>query len=168
MRIGHIVACNRNYGIGLNNSIPWDNKADMKRFKEMTMAYGVVIMGKNTYDSLPFKDGLPNRKNIVITTRQISNTINTCFVNTMDEAIKYAELAHKEKGTFDSGLVYVIGGAMIYKLSEPYIDFVDITYIDEYIGLCDTYYKLPDNFTIGNAHKSIESGLCHRLYIRKK
>ena len=166
MKIGHLLACDRNHGIGLNNSIPWHNKGDMKRFKEITMFYGVVVMGYNTYKSLPFKDGLPNRKNIVLTTRNIPNTINTCFVNSFDEALMYAEFIFEEKGILDSAILYVIGGGQIYKLSEPYIDFIDITYIDDYIGLCDTHYKIPDGFSIVNSISHPDKKLVHRLYFK--
>lgn len=168
MRIGHIVACDRNHGIGLNNKIPWNNKEDLKRFKETTVSSGVVIMGHNTYKSLPFDDGLPERKNIVITTKQISNTKNTCFVNTIEEALSYAEFFFKEKGNFDSALLYIIGGAQIYELSKPYIDFIDLTYIEEYTGICDTHYKIPDGFSIVNSFRSVTTDIIHRLYFKDK
>ena len=55
-----IVACDSNYGIGINNNLPsWNLKDDLKKFKELTIGNGrnVVIMGKNTY--LSFKKPLP-------------------------------------------------------------------------------------------------------------
>ena len=59
-----IVCFDSNYGIGKNNTIPWKLSSDLKRFKELTLN-NIVIMGKNTWTSLP-KKPLQNRINIVI------------------------------------------------------------------------------------------------------
>ena len=51
-----IVACDVRYGIGIENRLPdWTIEGDLKRFKELTTGEGnnVVIMGKNTFLSLP-------------------------------------------------------------------------------------------------------------------
>jgi dihydrofolate reductase len=54
---------------------PWKCNDDMKFFKNITTTnltdkipkkYNVVIMGKNTYFSLPTNNGLENRINIVV------------------------------------------------------------------------------------------------------
>ena len=47
-----IVACDSNYGIGIDNRLPdWKIEGDLKRFKKLTVGHGnnVVIMGKNTF-----------------------------------------------------------------------------------------------------------------------
>ena len=61
-----ILACDSNYGIGIQNKLPWSIKDDLKHFKKITSSSNnnVVIMGKNTY--LSFKKPLPNRINIVV------------------------------------------------------------------------------------------------------
>ena len=67
--INLIVAINKNNGIGMLNKIPWRLPSDLRYFKEITNSLGSnsVIMGRKTWDSLPFKP-LPGRKNIVLTT----------------------------------------------------------------------------------------------------
>jgi dihydrofolate reductase/thymidylate synthase len=72
-----IVACDNKFGIGLNNSVPWKIKEDMKYFKEITSKVpedsyfnyiNAVVMGRKTWDSIPEKfKPLPNRLNIILT-----------------------------------------------------------------------------------------------------
>ena len=49
-----IVAACKNRGIGINNTLPWKLKKEMKYFKEVTIGKGnsAVVMGKNTWFSL--------------------------------------------------------------------------------------------------------------------
>lgn len=61
-----IAACDDKRGIGIDNKLPWTNKADMAHFRTTTTGH-TVIMGRNTYESIPreFRP-LKNRINIVI------------------------------------------------------------------------------------------------------
>lgn len=60
------VAVDKNGVIGINDDLPWSLKDDLSHFKELTKK-SCVIMGRKTFDSLPFKHGLPYRCNYVIT-----------------------------------------------------------------------------------------------------
>jgi len=67
--ISLIVATDLNGAIGIkgDNRLPWHCSEDMKYFKEKTTGK-VVIMGENTWFSLPDKfRPLPDRKSIVLT-----------------------------------------------------------------------------------------------------
>ena len=73
-----IVAYDENLGIGKNNDLPWILKKDMNYFKNITTdnSNNVVIMGRNTWESIPEKfRPLQNRINIII-----SNTLNTYVI----------------------------------------------------------------------------------------
>jgi len=60
-----ILACDDDWGIGKGGGLPWpNNPADLKWFKETTLN-GTIVMGRRTWDSLPFKP-LPGRRNIVV------------------------------------------------------------------------------------------------------
>ncbi len=59
-----IVARDRNGAIGKDNTIPWHAPEDLKAFQRETLG-GAIIMGRNTWDSLPVKP-LKNRLNIVV------------------------------------------------------------------------------------------------------
>ena len=60
-----IVCIAQNNAIGLNGGMIYHQRADLKRFKELTTGH-TVIMGRRTFESLP-KGALPNRRNIVLT-----------------------------------------------------------------------------------------------------
>lgn len=47
-----IVAATPDGEIGYENTIPWQLKGDLKRFRDLTMGH-VLIMGRKTYESLP-------------------------------------------------------------------------------------------------------------------
>ncbi len=105
--------------IGKSNGLPWHIPEDMKRFRELT-TWWVVVMGKNTYFSLPEKvRPLPNRRNIVITRNPIE-AIETypsieVFLETM-----------KQDGA--SGC-FLIGGASLYDqfFALGIVDRVELT-----------------------------------------
>ena len=48
-----IVAVSQNGVIGKNGDLPWRLAEDLKWFKKITMGH-VVLMGRKTWDSLPF------------------------------------------------------------------------------------------------------------------
>ena len=62
-----IVAHCKNYGIGLNNELPWRIPSDLKRFMTLTLDgnNNAVVMGKNTWESLP-KKPLKGRDNLIL------------------------------------------------------------------------------------------------------
>ena len=65
-----IVAFCASRGIGFKNALPWRLKADMDRFQKLTTGNknNAVIMGKNTWNSIPYKyKPLPKRENVVVT-----------------------------------------------------------------------------------------------------
>ena len=65
--VNFITACDNKRGIGKNNKLPWDLEEDMKYFKNLT-ENNVVVMGNNTYNSIPEKfRPLKNRLNLVLT-----------------------------------------------------------------------------------------------------
>lgn len=104
MNISIIVAVAENGVIGGDNSLLWHISDDLKRFKAITTGHK-IIMGRKTFDSLPFKP-LPNRENIIIT-RNTGYTYPGCQVcNSVDEVIEKLD-QHSEN--------FVIGGEEIYK-----------------------------------------------------
>ena len=64
MEIVFVVAVAENGVIGAGNAIPWRLKADMARFKALTMGKPMV-MGRKTFESFPAP--LPGRRHIVLT-----------------------------------------------------------------------------------------------------
>jgi len=154
-----IVACDSNYGIGINNNLPsWNLKDDLKKFKELTIGNGrnVVIMGKNTY--LSFKKPLPNRINIVISKtlfNKYKENINDniikhngfTFMENLKDAFKYAnDICNIFEET---GETWVIGGAQLYETSITLmpINKLYVTMIEKDFK-CDTFLKIKTRHII--------------------
>lgn len=128
--ISLIVARARNGAIGKGNDIPWHAPEDLKAFQRETLG-GAVIMGRNTWDSLPFKP-LKNRLNVVVS-RQKDLTDLVC--GSVQEAIEacYAQGYHR---------IYGIGGQSIYREMLPLADRLLVTEVDLEIDQADAFF--PD------------------------
>lgn len=124
-----IIACDPKGGIGYNNKLPWSKiEGDLPRFKSLTMNK-VVIMGRNTWDSLP-KKPLPNRTNYVFTSRsQDINVKDAYAINSL------SILKHFNKNAC------IIGGAKVIESCWDRITEVHLTrVVTEYT--CDTFIDL--------------------------
>ena len=77
MIIHLIWAQEKDGGIGINNSLPWHISEDLKNFKKITLNKP-IIMGRKTWDSLPFKP-LPHRRNIVLSSLSMNEV--ECYTN---------------------------------------------------------------------------------------
>jgi dihydrofolate reductase len=191
MKVKLIVAMCKNNGIGFDNKIPWHISEDMSYFSKKTSGkYGVfmrnqnskekyieelntsqnikknvVIMGRNTWDSLPKKyKPLPYRFNIILSKNADKQpndpdkdiTFSSSIDNAMNLYYQHTDKGEKgEKGEkqylFDFNDIWVIGGSSVYqefinhahnntiKISKYYI-----TYIDKHYD-CDTYFPLLEN-----------------------
>ena len=80
-----IAAIDNNNGIGKDNKLLYRLPDDLKRFKKITTG-NIVIMGRNTYDSIG--KALPNRENIVITSKDIDDEVYC--VRSLQDALKLA------------------------------------------------------------------------------
>ena len=104
-----IAARGRNGVIGTEGDLPWRLSSDLKHFKATTKGKP-VIMGRKTWESLPFKP-LPGRTNIVVT-RQVGYAAEGAQVFTdLDAALAAGSAAAQADGVDE---VFVIGGAQIY------------------------------------------------------
>lgn len=111
-----IVSVDWQWGIGKDNKLLFQIPADLKRFKKLTIN-NIVVMGRNTYDSLPNESGLSDRINIVLSHRPIdSSEVGSCVF----EGFALDTYHHHDN-------VFVIGGASIYELLLPYCDTVYVT-----------------------------------------
>ncbi|MCX7745658.1 MAG: dihydrofolate reductase [Clostridia bacterium] len=125
-----IVAVDLNWGIGYKGSLLQRIPEDMKFFKQMTLGK-VVVMGRETFESLPGREPLKDRINIVLSKNK----------NFVDEKIticrSFDELFHELK-KYNSDDVFVIGGESIYTqllpyCTEAYVTKIENTYVaDKY------------------------------------
>lgn len=124
-----IVATDKNMAIGYQNKLLFWLPNDLKRFKELTTG-NTIIMGRNTFLSLP-KGALPNRRNIVLSTRKDASFPGAETYSSLEEAIKACKEDEK---------IYIIGGASVYKQALPLADVLCITEIDAEAPAADTYF----------------------------
>lgn len=140
MKERHIIAAVAKDGaIGNKGGLLWDIKADLKHFKELTTG-NIVIMGRKTYESIGRP--LPNRQNIIVTSRNIEFPEGTnCYcVRSLAEAFKLAEKLPGEKS-------FVIGGGQLYKEAIDWVDTLDITELFGQPYEADTYFpEIPNCF----------------------
>lgn len=100
-----IAAVAENGVIGSGLSIPWHISEDFKHFKKTTLG-GIVAMGRRTWESLGCKP-LPNRENVVITSRPEEIAGGARAFRSLDELARfYAD---------DPRTLWIIGGAKLYE-----------------------------------------------------
>lgn len=130
MTINIIAAMTKERVIGIDNKLPWYIPADLINFKRLT-SEKTVVMGRNTYDSLPAKfRPLPNRRNIVIS-RSMPEQEGIDVCRNIDEAIEKAQSYQTD--------IFIIGGAAIYEQTLPLADRMYLTFIKQkYEG--DTFF----------------------------
>jgi dihydrofolate reductase len=150
-----ILATDINFGLSKDGKIPWKSKKDMSFFFNKTKN-NVVIMGKNTYFSLPeeFRP-LKNRLNIVLTTNpyQYTNNIESEHSNiffTNDEKI-FVFIENNREKTLESFpflssnfKIFIIGGKQIYEKYIPLCSTVWVTTIKKNYS-CDLFLNYEYN-----------------------
>ena len=128
--ISAIFAMDENYGIGLNGSLPWPkNSKDFRWFKSNTIN-STVVMGRNTWDDPMMPKPLPNRKNIVITSRKMNVYEDTTPISITDARAWLTTNSNKN--------IFIIGGA---KVLNEYWDLVERFYVSIIPNVynCDTF-----------------------------
>lgn len=146
MTFSIVVATDENNGIGffdeesLEYYIPWKNSQDIKFFKYLTSSKDnkkAVIMGRNTYNSLPCKY-LPNRINIVITSNEdlFKNNDNIISFNNLDSALLYCESKFLE--------TFVIGGSKLYSeaLNHKKLSYIYWNIIPKTKNQCNIHFPI--------------------------
>jgi len=159
-----IVAVDKNWSIGNQGQLLVSIPEDKKLFREETMGK-VIVMGRKTLESLPGKQPLYGRTNIVLTRNPDYKVKGAIVCHSLSEVLK--ELSNYPKED-----CFVIGGQSIYEQFFPYCDTAHVTYID-YIYSADTHFpNLDQDPTWEMAAESDEQtyfDLCYtfRMYRRK-
>lgn len=130
-----ILACDPKGGIGFKNSLPWLKlDGDLPRFKFLTNNQ-TVVMGKNTWLSLP-KKPLPNRLNLIVSNYSLDLPSDAIQVNDISNLDGYENL-------------WLIGGAKLFESCWNKIETVHLSRTHS-IYTCDTFIdliKLENEFT---------------------
>ncbi len=124
-RISLVVAAAKNGVIGVNGDLPWRLKTDLALFKKNTLGKP-VIMGRRTWESLPFKP-LPKRPNIVVTRTPGFHAEGAFVAGDLGEAF---DEAHMRADMDSVDEVCVIGGAQIYAATREVADRIYLTEVE--------------------------------------
>jgi len=130
MILSIIAAIGKKNELGYNNDLLWHIPADLKRFKEITTGHP-VIMGRRTFNSINNK-ALPNRRNIVISTKEKLDFKGIEHARSIEEAIKFVNGENE---------VFILGGATIYEQFLPFTDKMYLTFVHRTYN-ADTFF--PD------------------------
>lgn len=156
--ISMIASVGKRGELGKNNELIWHIPEDMKFFKNTTMGH-TVIMGKNTYLSLP--GNLPGRQMIVLSSSMDDKDVNV--TSNIDEILdKYLEVEEE---------IFIIGGAFVYKQFIDYADKIYLTEIDDECLSADTFFpsfdknKWDREIINTGIHNNLSYEMCK--YIRK-
>ena len=145
MKICLVASVARNLVIGHSGRLPWRLPKDMAYFKETTLG-AVLIMGRQTYESLPDRfRPLQSRYSILLSRNRsyqptdlppkVGEVVRS-FAEAYDTAKKVAE-----EGDWRKEVVFVIGGSQVYKQAIPHADQLLLTEVDTEAG-GDTFF--PD------------------------
>ncbi len=136
-----IVAADKNWAIGYQNSLLVRCPSDQKRFREITTGK-VVVMGRRTLESFPQKQPLKNRTNIILTTDKkysdYAQHHKDCIV------VSSMEMLFEVLKPYPSQDIYIIGGERVYKELLPYCSKAYVTRID-YAYQADAFFPNLDN-----------------------
>lgn len=131
-----IVAADENLGIGYRGQLLVSIPLDQQRFRKETIGK-VIVMGRKTLESLPQKQPLSQRVNVVMTSDHTYRCKGAVIVHDMEEALEVL-------AQYDSDDVYIIGGESIYRQFLPMVDTVYMTKI-EYAYHADVYFPKLDS-----------------------
>lgn len=159
--MNYIVAVDRHWGIGKQNDLLFSLKGDMAFFRQTTNGK-TVVMGDRTLASLPGGNPLKNRENVVMTL--IPDFVPPPGVTVCRSTEELFALL-KARGHDED--VFVIGGATIYNLLEPYCRYAYITKVDA-DGGAEVFIrdldKLP-NWQVCRTGETVEeNGLTYTFY----
>ena len=132
-----ISAVSLNNVIGLDNRMPWQNKEEIKHFKEATVN-NAVLMGRKTFESIG--KSLSDRINLVVSRKiNMNNEENNLFYFlSIESAIEYAEKLDFEK-------LFIIGGSDIYLQTVNEVDELLISRIPFEIEGDKHFPKIDEN-----------------------
>lgn len=156
-----IVSVTSNWAIGRDGKLLVRNKADMRRFVELTMG-GTVLMGRKTYESFP-KGPLKGRRNVIVTRNhdyqppnvpdELPPNTSIEVVHSLDEALdtvgtrgpQGAATNHRYQGiahTAETSKVWLIGGESLYRSLLPHCTQAYVTKNDVIVQDADAFF--PD------------------------
>jgi dihydrofolate reductase len=139
-QVAIVVAVAENGVIGRDGGLPWRVKADLRRFRAITMGKP-LIMGRKTFQSIGRV--LDGRDNIVVTRDADFSASGVLVATSLAEAVALARSAAQER---DAAEVFVIGGARLIAEALPLASRLYVTHVG---GSPAGEVRLPEGFLRG-------------------
>lgn len=124
-----VVARDRNGAIGRDGTIPWHAPEDLAFFQRETIG-GALVMGRNTWESLPVKP-LKSRLNLVVSSGRPEGA---------EHVVATVEAAAEAAGDAGYTRIYGIGGAGVYRAMLPKAHRLLVTEVDLEVAGADTWF----------------------------
>lgn len=139
-----IVACDSNFGIGKNNTLPWHIPEELKIFREKTND-SILIMGRKTAETLPTLSG----RIIAVLSRSNqppkNNRNKWDLFSDLESALDWA------KTVFPFKKIFIAGGAELYNYiltCRPRdIDTLHLSILKDSFD-CDRFIHIDERWTI--------------------
>jgi len=126
-----ILAVSQSGGIGFEGGMPWPHdKDDLARFKKLTLNQ-TVLMGRGTWEADGMPKPLPNRQNIVVSSKDILLP---------DDVIRLDNINYKTL-VEDLKVQWVIGGAGLFNSLLDMIDEIHLSHLHKDYE-CDKFIDL--------------------------
>ena len=116
------------HGIGINEKMPWSIKEEMQLFTQTTKGHS-LLFGRKTFDGIGRL--LKNRKHYVVTHNSSYHKEGVEIIDDLDLFLK--------KNQASEEVIFISGGASIYKQAFPYIKEAYISILNTSYP-CDTFF----------------------------
>ena len=136
-----IAACDEEGGIGRAGQLLTDCPEDMAHFRRTTMG-GILVMGRRTMESLPDKQPLAGRENIVLSSH-LQGANGFCVVPNVSALWNLLGQLTVDA----SRRIFTIGGAECYRALLPYVHQAYVTRLPGIYG-ADTFLPLLKGFAL--------------------
>ncbi len=136
----------KNRVIGKDLDLPWHISEDLKRFKSLTSGHP-LLMGRRTFESLVHQFGgpLPNRRNVVLTSRD--------GLDDYPDVETYPNIEAALDGLSGAERIFIGGGGNVYEQFIDRADRLELTIIEgDYNG--DTFFP-PYEHLIGELYEPV-------------
>lgn len=156
-----IAAVGNNGELGLNNQLIWKIKEDLKFYRDTTMGKN-IIMGRNTFESMPLK-AFEGRNPIVVSHYPLDKYYDAAVFNNTLTLLEYICRSEEE--------FMVVGGSSIYKEFLPFADTIYLTEIMK-TAKADAFfpYFCEDSFDVTELgdFSNEEIPYVRKKYVRRK
>lgn len=142
-KVIHIAARGLNGEIGANNKLLWNIQEDLRFFKNSTIGH-VVLMGRNTFESLP----KPLSRRIV---SEVTSKWNRRYGGNLSQKeilIESMNVAVNHSNLLNTNKIFIAGGSQLYNSTFVFADELWITQVEKEYPEADTFYHIPEGFEL--------------------